>query len=57
MKNKKEAELAKVSMQKLLKQNTQNNVAGTYGFRTTPKLQQNPNSSRLAELIERYKGK
>jgi hypothetical protein len=52
-----EAELAKVSMQKLLKQNTQNNVAGTYGFRTTPKLQQNPNSSRLAELIERYKGK
>jgi hypothetical protein len=52
-----EAELAKVSMQKLLKQNTQNNVAGTYGFRTTPKLQQNPNGSKLAELVERYKGK
>jgi hypothetical protein len=52
-----EAELAKVSMQKLLKQNAQTNVAGTYGFRTTPKLQQNPNGSKLAELVERYKGK
>jgi hypothetical protein len=52
-----DAELAKVSMQKLLKQNTQTNVAGTYGFRTAPKLQQNPSGGRLAELVERYKGK
>jgi len=51
-----EAELAKVSMQKLLKQNS-TNVAGTYGIRTAPKLQQNLNSDNLAKLIERYKGK
>jgi len=52
-----EAELAKVSMQKLLKQNAQTNVGGTYGFRTAPKLQQNPSSDNLAKLVERYKGK
>lgn len=50
-----EAELAKVSMQKLLKQKAENNV-GTYGIRTTPKLQTNSNSaSNLANLVERYK--
>lgn len=52
-----EAELAKVSMQKLLKQNQNTNVAGTYGIRTAPKLQQNLNSDNLAKLVERYKGK
>lgn len=51
-----EAELAKVSMQKLLKQNN-TNVAGNYGIRTAPKLQQNLNSDGLAKLVERYKGK
>jgi hypothetical protein len=52
-----EAELAKVSMQKLLKQNQNTNVAGNYGFRSAPKLQQNLNSDGLAKLVERYKGK
>lgn len=52
-----EAELAKVSMQKLLKQNQNTNVVGTYGIRTAPKLQQNLNSDGLAKLVERYKGK
>ncbi len=52
-----EAELAKVSMQKLLKQNQNTNVAGNYGIRTAPKLQQNLNSDGLAKLVERYKGK
>lgn len=52
-----EAELAKVSMQKLLKQNQNISVAGTYGIRTAPKLQQNPNGDVLAKLVERYKGK
>lgn len=52
-----EAELAKVSMQKLLKQNQNTNVAGNYGIRTAPKLQQNLNSDSLAKLVERYKGK
>lgn len=52
-----EAELAKVSMQKLLKQNNNTNVVGTYGIRTAPKLQQNLNSDNLAKLVERYKGK
>jgi hypothetical protein len=51
-----EAELAKLSMQKLLKQNN-TNVAGNYGIRTAPKLQQNLNSDGLAKLVERYKGK
>jgi hypothetical protein len=52
-----EAELAKVSMQKLLKQNQNINVAGNYGIRTAPKLQPNLNSDGLAKLVERYKGK
>lgn len=52
-----EAELAKVSMQKLLKQNQNISVAGTYGIRTAPKLQQNLNGDVLAKLVERYKGK
>jgi len=50
-----EAELAKVSMQKLLKQNIQTNVAGTYGARTAPRLQQNFGNDKLAQLVERYK--
>jgi len=52
-----EAELAKISMQKVLKQNQNTNVAGNYGFRSAPKLQQNLNSDGLAKLVERYKGK
>jgi hypothetical protein len=52
-----EAELAKIAMQKVLKQNQTSNVAGNYGFRSAPKLQQNLNSDGLAKLIERYKGK
>lgn len=52
-----EAELAKISMQKVLKQNQSSNVAGTFGFRSAPKLQQNLNSDNLAKLVERYKGK
>jgi hypothetical protein len=52
-----EAELAKISMQKVLKQNQTSNVAGTFGFRSAPKLQQNLNSDNLAKLVERYKGK
>ena len=52
-----EAELAKIAMQKVLKQNQNTNVAGTYGLRTAPKLQQTLNSDGLAKLVERYKGK
>jgi hypothetical protein len=52
-----EAELAKIAMQKVLKQNQNTNVAGTYGFRSAPKLQQALNSDGLAKLVERYKGK
>lgn len=52
-----EAELAKIAMQKVLKQKETVNVAGNYGFRTAPKLQQNLNSDGLAKLVERYKGK
>jgi hypothetical protein len=52
-----EAELAKIAMQKVLKQNQNTNVAGTYGIRTAPKLQQTLNSDGLAKLVERYKGK
>jgi hypothetical protein len=52
-----EAELAKVSMQKLLKQNKQTSVAGSYGLRSAPRLQQNLSSDSLAKLVERYKGK
>jgi hypothetical protein len=52
-----EAELAKVSMEKLLKQNKQTSVAGSYGLRSAPRLQQNLSSDSLAKLVERYKGK
>jgi hypothetical protein len=52
-----EAELAKIAMQKVLKQNQNTNVAGNYGFRSAPKLQQTLNSDGLAKLVERYKGK
>jgi hypothetical protein len=52
-----EAELAKISMEKVLKQSQSNNVAGTFGIRTAPKLQQKPSSDSLASLVERYKGK
>lgn len=52
-----EAELAKIAMQKVLKQKTESNVASTYGFRSGPRPQQNLNSDGLASLVERYKGK
>jgi hypothetical protein len=52
-----EAELAKISMEKVLKQNQATNVASAFGFRTAPKLQNKPNSDELASLVERYKGK
>jgi hypothetical protein len=52
-----EAELAKIAMQKVLKQKTENNVATTYGFRSGHRPQQTLNSDGLASLVERYKGK
>lgn len=52
-----EAELAKIAMQKVLKQKTENNVATTYGFRSGLRPQQSLNSDGLASLVERYKGK
>ena len=52
-----EAELAKISMEKVLKQNQATNVASAFGIRTAPKLQNKPNSDALASLVERYKGK
>jgi hypothetical protein len=52
-----EAELAKIAMQKVLKQKQTNNVSGSYGLRSAPRLQQNPNSDNLAKLVERFKGK
>jgi hypothetical protein len=52
-----EAELAKIAMQKVLKQKTESNVVGTYGFRSGARPQQNLNSDGLASLVERYKGK
>jgi hypothetical protein len=52
-----EAELAKIAMQKVLKQKQNNSVVGSYGLRSAPRLQQNSNSDNLAKLVERFKGK
>lgn len=51
-----ETALTKISMEKVLKEKTKNNV-GSYGIRTTPKIQSNPNSDKLADLVGHYKGK
>jgi hypothetical protein len=51
-----EAELAKISMQKLLKKKEENSVL-SYISRSGPRVQQTQSSNNLAKLVERYKGK
>lgn len=51
-----EAELAKISMQKVLKKKEENSVL-SYISRSAPRVQQTQSSNNLAKLVERYKGK